>query len=179
MLFLACRHIQHFWGASGDFWQERWRWVLHVTGEDEFLLYVIGKFLNIGNERSLLQSSAAHVIALGIAKWQWTVLLHRFLSLTCNMYVLDLQTIINLRAKFSLWVLREAKVGRGIQFCESCVCIVLIDVYKKVYKAKFFVGLEEVSLLFMSLMSCASSAGGNFRFFNFSPKEGARIWKLE
>lgn len=35
-------HLQHWWGASGDFWQQRWDDVLHVTGGDPEFLTVAG-----------------------------------------------------------------------------------------------------------------------------------------
>lgn len=31
--FLLPRHLQLFWGASGDFWQACWEKFLAVTGE--------------------------------------------------------------------------------------------------------------------------------------------------
>lgn len=37
------RHLQRFWGASGDFWQALWDRLLDVTGEDPFTFWVYGK----------------------------------------------------------------------------------------------------------------------------------------
>lgn len=39
---LPARHLQRFWGASGDFWQSQWDNFLDITGEDPFNLWVIG-----------------------------------------------------------------------------------------------------------------------------------------
>uniref|UniRef100_A0A1L8DYC4 Putative c-4 sterol methyl oxidase n=1 Tax=Nyssomyia neivai TaxID=330878 RepID=A0A1L8DYC4_9DIPT len=39
---LPVRHLQRFWGASGDFWQSQWDKFLDITGEDDFNLWVIG-----------------------------------------------------------------------------------------------------------------------------------------
>uniref|UniRef100_A0A1B0ESI0 Putative fatty acid hydroxylase domain-containing protein 2 isoform x2 n=1 Tax=Lutzomyia longipalpis TaxID=7200 RepID=A0A1B0ESI0_LUTLO len=39
---LPARHLQRFWGASGDFWQSQWDKFLDITGEDDFTLWVIG-----------------------------------------------------------------------------------------------------------------------------------------
>lgn len=39
---LPARHLQRFWGASGDFWQSQWDKFLDITGEDPFTLWVIG-----------------------------------------------------------------------------------------------------------------------------------------
>jgi hypothetical protein len=41
--FISCRHLQKFWGASGDFWQSLWDRLLDVTGEDPFTFWVYGK----------------------------------------------------------------------------------------------------------------------------------------
>lgn len=35
-------HLQHFWGASGDFWQHQWNKVLDLHGNDPFNLFVYG-----------------------------------------------------------------------------------------------------------------------------------------
>ncbi|XP_039265962.2 fatty acid hydroxylase domain-containing protein 2-like [Styela clava] len=47
IIFAAVRnsltwHMQHIWGASHDFWQNLWRNILYWTGENEFMVYVIG-----------------------------------------------------------------------------------------------------------------------------------------
>jgi len=39
---LPARHLQRFWGASGDFWQSQWDKFLDITGEDPFTLWVVG-----------------------------------------------------------------------------------------------------------------------------------------
>ncbi|XP_015779675.1 PREDICTED: fatty acid hydroxylase domain-containing protein 2-like, partial [Acropora digitifera] len=36
------RHVERFWGASGDFWQSRWKEIHALCGGDEFMLTVIG-----------------------------------------------------------------------------------------------------------------------------------------
>jgi fatty acid hydroxylase domain-containing protein 2 len=36
------RHLQRFWGASGDFWQAHWDRLLDHFGEDEFAFWVFG-----------------------------------------------------------------------------------------------------------------------------------------
>jgi len=41
--FISCRHLQRFWGASGDFWQAQWDRLLDVIGEDPFTFWVYGK----------------------------------------------------------------------------------------------------------------------------------------
>lgn len=35
-------HVERFWGASGDFWQSRWKEIHALCGGDEFMLTVIG-----------------------------------------------------------------------------------------------------------------------------------------
>ncbi|CAD7090538.1 unnamed protein product [Hermetia illucens] len=39
---LPGRHLQRFWGASGDFWQSQWDKFLDITGEDPHFLWVVG-----------------------------------------------------------------------------------------------------------------------------------------
>ncbi|KAL5276003.1 FAXDC2 family protein [Megaselia abdita] len=36
------RHLQCFWGASGDFWQAQWDKFIDLTGEDPLILWVVG-----------------------------------------------------------------------------------------------------------------------------------------
>lgn len=38
-----CRHLQRFWGASGDFWQAQWDKILDKFGDDPVTLWVYGK----------------------------------------------------------------------------------------------------------------------------------------
>jgi len=38
------RHLQRFWGASGDFWQAQWDKILDKFGDDPVTLWVYGKF---------------------------------------------------------------------------------------------------------------------------------------
>lgn len=47
IVFVALRnsltyHLQHFWGASGDFWQHQWDKILSTFGDDPFTLMVYG-----------------------------------------------------------------------------------------------------------------------------------------
>ena len=37
------RHMQEFWGASGDFWQRRWEELYLLFNQDDFLLSVFGE----------------------------------------------------------------------------------------------------------------------------------------
>lgn len=41
------RHLQRFWGASGDFWQAQWDKILDRFGDDPVTLWVYGKPENI------------------------------------------------------------------------------------------------------------------------------------
>lgn len=36
------RHLQRFWGASGDFWQAQWDKILDKLGDDPVTLWVHG-----------------------------------------------------------------------------------------------------------------------------------------
>ena len=38
------RHVERFWGASGDLWQGWWKKIHALFGGDEFLLSIIGRF---------------------------------------------------------------------------------------------------------------------------------------
>ncbi|XP_064111626.1 fatty acid hydroxylase domain-containing protein 2-like [Macrobrachium nipponense] len=38
----ATYHLQHFWGASGNFWQHQWDKILDLFGHDDFNLFVYG-----------------------------------------------------------------------------------------------------------------------------------------
>lgn len=40
--YILDRHLQRFWGASGDFWQAIWDLLLDSIGEDPVTLWVIG-----------------------------------------------------------------------------------------------------------------------------------------
>ncbi|PVD34707.1 hypothetical protein C0Q70_05984 [Pomacea canaliculata] len=47
LLFVAARnsitwHLQRFWGASGDFWQQKWEDIYELCGRDAFFLGVFG-----------------------------------------------------------------------------------------------------------------------------------------
>ncbi|ROT78406.1 fatty acid hydroxylase domain-containing protein 2 isoform X3 [Penaeus vannamei] len=47
IVFVALRnsltyHLQHFWGASGDFWQHQWDKILQTFGDDPYFLMVYG-----------------------------------------------------------------------------------------------------------------------------------------
>nr|XP_045613309.1 fatty acid hydroxylase domain-containing protein 2-like isoform X2 [Procambarus clarkii] len=47
IIFAALRnsltyHLQHFWGASGNFWQHQWDKILRSFGDDSFVLLVYG-----------------------------------------------------------------------------------------------------------------------------------------
>ncbi|XP_046803253.1 fatty acid hydroxylase domain-containing protein 2 [Lucilia cuprina] len=39
---LPTRHLQSFWGASGDFWQAQWDKFIDITGDDPLVFWVIG-----------------------------------------------------------------------------------------------------------------------------------------
>ncbi|KAK3880260.1 hypothetical protein Pcinc_015241 [Petrolisthes cinctipes] len=50
IIFVALRnsltyHLQHFWGASGNFWQHQWDKILYTFGDDQFHLQVWGTFV--------------------------------------------------------------------------------------------------------------------------------------
>ncbi|XP_048589247.1 fatty acid hydroxylase domain-containing protein 2 isoform X2 [Nematostella vectensis] len=38
-------HVERFWGASGDFWQTRWRWILDLFGHNDVAVIVLGTTL--------------------------------------------------------------------------------------------------------------------------------------
>ncbi|MCL4117038.1 UNVERIFIED_CONTAM: hypothetical protein GTU68_062064 [Idotea baltica] len=38
-------HLQRFWGASGNFWQYQWDFILRTFGNDSFNLFVYGSFI--------------------------------------------------------------------------------------------------------------------------------------
>ncbi|XP_071516828.1 fatty acid hydroxylase domain-containing protein 2-like [Panulirus ornatus] len=47
IVFVALRnsltyHLQHFWGASGNFWQHQWDKILYTFGDDPYFLMVYG-----------------------------------------------------------------------------------------------------------------------------------------
>ncbi|CAL4088587.1 unnamed protein product [Meganyctiphanes norvegica] len=47
IIFVALRnsltyHLQHVWGASGNFWQQQWDRILYTFGDDPFVLMVYG-----------------------------------------------------------------------------------------------------------------------------------------
>lgn len=35
-------HLQNFWGASGDFWQQQWKHIFNLCGGDSFIVGVVG-----------------------------------------------------------------------------------------------------------------------------------------
>lgn len=37
---LPARHLQRFWGASGDFWQSQWDKFLDITGKFLFVNHI-------------------------------------------------------------------------------------------------------------------------------------------
>ena len=37
------RHLQRFWGASGDFWQAQWDKILDKFGDDPDIYWIHGK----------------------------------------------------------------------------------------------------------------------------------------
>lgn len=39
---ISHRHLQSFWGASGDFWQSQWDKFIDITGDDPLVLWVFG-----------------------------------------------------------------------------------------------------------------------------------------
>lgn len=41
---ILCRHMQRFWGASGDFWQSQWENICGFFGNEEFNIGVMGTF---------------------------------------------------------------------------------------------------------------------------------------
>jgi len=41
---MFCRHLQRFWGASGDYWQSNWEFVYDLFGGDEMSLALWGMF---------------------------------------------------------------------------------------------------------------------------------------
>lgn len=43
LIFLFSRHLQRFWGASGDFWQAGWDRILDYSGENPLTFWVYGK----------------------------------------------------------------------------------------------------------------------------------------
>lgn len=42
LFVFACRHLQRFWGASGDFWQTQWTKLHQALGGNEATLFFIG-----------------------------------------------------------------------------------------------------------------------------------------
>jgi len=44
-IFFPVRHLQSFWGASGDFWQSQWDKFIDKTGDDPLILWVFGTTL--------------------------------------------------------------------------------------------------------------------------------------
>lgn len=38
------RHLQKFWGASGDFWQAQWEKIVYRLGDDPATYWVQGEF---------------------------------------------------------------------------------------------------------------------------------------
>ncbi|KAI0233329.1 Fatty acid hydroxylase domain-containing protein 2 [Lamellibrachia satsuma] len=38
----VCRHLQQFWGASGDYWQSNWEKLYHLTGNNEMKFAIWG-----------------------------------------------------------------------------------------------------------------------------------------
>jgi hypothetical protein len=44
-LFIHSRHLQRFWGVSGNIWQALWDRLLDVIGEDLFTLWVYGMYI--------------------------------------------------------------------------------------------------------------------------------------
>ena len=45
MTKIFCRHLQRFWGASGDYWQSNWEYVYDLFGGNEMSLALWGMFL--------------------------------------------------------------------------------------------------------------------------------------
>lgn len=42
--FNSCtRHMEQFWGASKAFFSEKWAYVYQLSGENDFIMYVVGK----------------------------------------------------------------------------------------------------------------------------------------
>lgn len=39
-----CRHLEQFWGASKAFFSDKWTYVYQLSGENDFIMYVLGKF---------------------------------------------------------------------------------------------------------------------------------------
>lgn len=44
--------MQHFWGASHDFWQNQWIKVLDLTEGDDYITCVVGKFCHCSIEHA-------------------------------------------------------------------------------------------------------------------------------
>ena len=40
---MVFRHLQKFWGASGDFWQAGWERIMEYMGDDNYTYWVYGK----------------------------------------------------------------------------------------------------------------------------------------
>lgn len=55
------RHLQRFWGASGDFWQALWDRLLDVTGEDPFTFWVYGKDYFVEWCNALFEDRLSHI----------------------------------------------------------------------------------------------------------------------
>ncbi|XP_068220553.1 fatty acid hydroxylase domain-containing protein 2-like [Palaemon carinicauda] len=63
-------HLQHFWGASGNFWQHQWDKILDLCGHDEFNLLVYGPaimsycvYWGVGTLYLLLDVTSLHSFA--------------------------------------------------------------------------------------------------------------------
>ncbi|XP_066989711.1 fatty acid hydroxylase domain-containing protein 2-like [Macrobrachium rosenbergii] len=63
-------HLQHFWGASGNFWQHQWDKILELCGHDEFNLIVYGPailsylvYWGVGSFYTLLDLTSLHKFA--------------------------------------------------------------------------------------------------------------------
>ena len=41
---MLCRHLEQFWGASKAFFSDKWTYVYQLSGENDFVMYVLGKF---------------------------------------------------------------------------------------------------------------------------------------
>ena len=43
-MFNSCiRHMEQFWGASKAFFSEKWAYIYQLSGENDFIMYVLGK----------------------------------------------------------------------------------------------------------------------------------------
>jgi len=43
--YITCRHLQRFWGASGDYWQRNWEYIYDLFDGDEMSLALWGMSL--------------------------------------------------------------------------------------------------------------------------------------